>query len=150
MIRRYFLALSPLPRATACSPGPAPPPQSETTASAPSEAAAAAPARRIATWAGRPAGRLALAHGRLAVIDGCVTLQGDEGPLEIALPRDAASWDSEKSALMLAGTPYRVGQIIAVAGGSIDRARAEADPAFALNDCVGGPLVFVVERVFDR
>jgi hypothetical protein len=52
--------------------------------------------------------------------------------------------------LVVAGNSYSLGQTVAVAGGSIDRAKAAADPAFALNGCVSGPLVFVVERIFDQ
>jgi hypothetical protein len=91
-----------------------------------------------------------VAHGRLAIIGNCVTLQGELGPREIALPRDAVSWDSERRALVVAGTSYSLGQMVAVAGGSVDRAKAAADPAFALNGCVSGRLVFVVERAFDE
>jgi len=150
MIANRALALLPLLLCAACSGEGAAPSNAAASSAAPP--AAAAP--RIATWAGPPPGRLAVAHGRLAVANGCLTLQAEyQGELssrDIALPQDAVAWDAGKRTLVVAGNAYSLGQTVAVAGGSIDRARAAADPAFALNGCVSGRLVFVVERVFDE
>jgi len=149
MIAIRALALLPFLFGPACSEDSA---SSNVAASSRSAPAAAAP--RIATWAGPPPGRLAVAHGRLAVANGCLTLQAEyQGELrsrDIALPQDAAAWDAGKRTLLVAGNAYSLGQTVAVAGGSIDRAKAASDPAFALNGCASGPIVFVVERVFDE
>lgn len=102
---------------------------------------------RIATWAGPPAGRLALAYGRLELVDGCVTLRGRDSPRPVAFARESVSWDTGRTAVVLAGAAFPLGSAVEVAGGSIDTAKAAADPAFALDGCAPGSLLFVVERM---
>lgn len=104
-------------------------------------------APRIATWAGPPAGRLALAQGRLELVDGCVTLKGGEIPRPVAFARGSVSFDPVKRAVLLDGAAFPLGRSVQVAGGSVDTAKAAADPAFDLAGCAAGPLLFVVERM---
>lgn len=104
-------------------------------------------APRIATWAGPPPGRLALAHGRLELIDGCVTLQSRGTSRPVAFARESVSWDAARRALVLDGAAFPLGGAVQAAGGSIDTAKAAAEASFELNDCAPGPLLFVVERM---
>lgn len=84
------------------------------------------------------------------MIGNCVTLQGELGPRDIVLPRDAVFWNAGKDALVAKGMEFSLDQMMAVAGGSIDRAEALADPAFEFNDCAESPLIFVMERVYGK
>lgn len=63
---------------------------------------------------------LALATGRLAVVDGCLGLAYETGEsMVVAFPYDAG-WDDRAQTLTFEGETYAVGDTVSLGGGSVE------------------------------